>query len=182
MAAQLLTDSTDSPATNSSNNTQNRELLRSNTTDGRVHSVLKGLSNTPNRELNPIAVVTSRNDNDIPIHTGKCNKNVRSMSTTSDKIQNARIAHLHKSRMKLEKDVIITTGIIIFFVTLLSIPFQCMVFLESFEIVDPARRVRVYVTCLSFLKSALNPWLYAWRISHTRNELGKMCLSCLSVD
>ena len=136
-------------------------------------------SSNSTQSRDPIAIVTPRIHNHKKTHTGKCKTKARTISTTSDRTKNSRIASLHKSRMKLEKDIIVTTGIIIFFVTLLTTPFQFVLFLEGFEIVHPSRDVRVYIGCLSFLNSALNPWLYAWRISHTRRELKNLCLGCI---
>ncbi|OWF37332.1 Sphingosine 1-phosphate receptor 3 [Mizuhopecten yessoensis] len=92
------------------------------------------------------------------------------------------IAHFlekNKIRHKYEKHVLVTTGLIVVVFLLLNGPFLfIIIFLEGNDFIAVQRSTRILISLMTFLNSAVNPMLYAWRIRKVRQIFIKFICRC----
>lgn len=81
-------------------------------------------------------------------------------------------------RRKYEKNIIVTIGIIVLTLMILTGPFALVLFLEGFGMITVNRTTRILISLMSYLNSAVNPVLYIWRISKFREQFMKSLCRC----
>ncbi|XP_060067556.1 olfactory receptor 11A1-like [Ylistrum balloti] len=81
-----------------------------------------------------------------------------------------------------EKQVIITTGLIVVNLLVLSGPLVMIIFLEGLEIIVISRSTRIFTCLMTLCNSAVNPFLYVCRIRKVRQVLRKAFCPCKPTD